>query len=42
MKKGSTLAPCVDKALSKLKSSGTLTKLTKQWMSSKVSVPVLK
>ena len=42
MKKGSALAPCVDQALAKLKSNGTLTKLTKQWMSSKVAVPVLK
>ncbi|HEX3618087.1 MAG TPA: ABC transporter substrate-binding protein [Solirubrobacteraceae bacterium] len=42
MKKGSALAPCVDKALAKLRASGTLTKLTKRWMSSKVAVPVLK
>jgi polar amino acid transport system substrate-binding protein len=42
MKKGSTLAPCVDQAVAKLKSNGTLAKLTKQWMSSKVAVPVLK
>jgi polar amino acid transport system substrate-binding protein len=42
MKKGSALAPCVDQALAKLKSNGTLTTLTKQWMSSKVAVPVLK
>jgi polar amino acid transport system substrate-binding protein len=42
MKKGSALAPCVDKAMTKLKSNGTLAKLTKQWMSSKVAVPVLK
>ena len=42
MKKGSALAPCVDDALAKLKANGTLTKLTKQWMSSKVAVPVLK
>jgi polar amino acid transport system substrate-binding protein len=42
MKKGSALAPCVNKALAKLKSNGTLTKLTKTWMSSKVAVPVLK
>jgi polar amino acid transport system substrate-binding protein len=42
LKKGSALAPCVDKAVAKLKANGTLTKLTKQWMSSKVSVPVLK
>jgi polar amino acid transport system substrate-binding protein len=42
LKKGSTLTPCVNKALAKLKSNGTLTNLTKRWMSSKVSVPVLK
>lgn len=42
LKKGSALTACVDKALGKLRANGTLTKLTKQWMSSKVSVPVLK
>lgn len=42
LKKGSALTPCVNKALAKLKSNGTLTALTKRWMSSKVSVPVLK
>jgi polar amino acid transport system substrate-binding protein len=42
MKKGSALAPCVDNALAKLKANGTLTNLTKRWMSSKVAVPVLK
>jgi polar amino acid transport system substrate-binding protein len=42
MSKGSKLAPCVDTALAKLKANGTLTKLTKQWMSSKVAVSVLK
>ena len=42
LKKGSTLTSCVDKALAKLKSNGTLANLTKRWMSSKVSVPVLK
>ena len=42
MKKGSALAPCVNKALAKLRSKGTLATLTKRWMSSKVSVPVLK
>jgi polar amino acid transport system substrate-binding protein len=42
MKKGSALAPCVDMAVSKLRASGTLSRLTKQWMSSKVAVPVLK
>ncbi len=42
LKKGSALTPCVNQALAKLKANGTLTKLTRQWMSSKVSVPVLK
>ena len=42
LKKGSALTPCVDQAMAKLKANGTLTKLTKQWMSSKVAVPVLK
>ena len=42
MKKGSALAPCVDRAVAKLRANGTLTKLTKQWMSSKVAVPVLR
>jgi polar amino acid transport system substrate-binding protein len=42
LKKGSALTPCVNKALAKLKSNGTLAALTKRWMSSKVSVPVLK
>ncbi len=42
LKKGSTLTPCVDKAIAKLKSNGTLANLTRRWMSSKVSVPVLK
>jgi polar amino acid transport system substrate-binding protein len=42
MKKGSLLTPCVNKALAKLQSNGTLKALTKRWMSSKVAVPVLK
>jgi polar amino acid transport system substrate-binding protein len=42
LKKGSPLTPCVDKAMAKLKANGTLATLTKQWMSSKVAVPVLK
>ncbi len=42
MRKGSALAPCVNRAMSKLRANGTLAKLTKQWMSSKVAVPVLK
>jgi polar amino acid transport system substrate-binding protein len=42
MKKGSKLAPCVNRALAKLRANGTLKRLTRQWMSSKVAVPVLK
>ncbi len=42
LKKGSALTPCVDRALATLRSNGTLTRLTKRWMSSKVAVPVLK
>lgn len=42
LQKGSKLTACVDKALAKLKSNGTLANLTRRWMSSKVSVPVLK
>jgi polar amino acid transport system substrate-binding protein len=42
MGKGSALTPCVNKAVAKLKSSGTLKNLTQRWMSSKVAVPVLK
>jgi|SRR5579875_314953 len=42
LKKGSALTPCVDKAMAKLKANGTLARLTRQWMSSKVAVPVLK
>ncbi|MDE3131377.1 MAG: amino acid ABC transporter substrate-binding protein, partial [Acidobacteriota bacterium] len=42
MQRGSKLAPCVNTALRKLRSNGTLATLTKRWMSSKVAVPVLK
>jgi polar amino acid transport system substrate-binding protein len=42
MGRGSKLTPCVNKALAKLKSNGTLKNLTTRWMSSKVAVPVLK
>ena len=40
--KDSKLTPCVDKALSSLKSDGTLAKLQREWLSNKVSAPVLK
>jgi polar amino acid transport system substrate-binding protein len=40
--KGSTLVPCVDKALASLKSDGTLAGLEKRWLSDVVDVPVLK
>jgi polar amino acid transport system substrate-binding protein len=40
--KDSKLTPCVDKALASLKSSGTLAKLQREWLSNKVSAPVLK
>ena len=39
--KGSSLTPCVDKALAALKSDGTLAQLTKTWLSDKVSAPIL-
>lgn len=42
MGKGSTLTPCVNKALAALKANGTLKALTKRWMSSSVKIPVLK
>jgi polar amino acid transport system substrate-binding protein len=41
MGKGSTLTPCVNQALAKLKASGALKRITKRWMSSSVKVPVL-
>jgi polar amino acid transport system substrate-binding protein len=40
--KDSKLTPCVDKALASLKSDGTLAKLQREWLSNKVSAPVLK
>jgi polar amino acid transport system substrate-binding protein len=39
--KGNPLVTCVDKALAKLKSSGTLKQINTQWLSKVVSVPVL-
>ncbi|MDX6548694.1 MAG: polar amino acid transport system substrate-binding protein [Gaiellales bacterium] len=39
--KGSSLTPCVNKALAALKADGTLTALTKTWLSDKVSAPIL-
>jgi polar amino acid transport system substrate-binding protein len=40
--KGSKLTPCVNKALSSLKSGGTLQKLQTEWLSNKANAPVLK
>jgi polar amino acid transport system substrate-binding protein len=40
--KGSGLVPCVNKALDKLKSDGTLAAIEKRWLSDVVDVPVLK
>ncbi len=39
--KGSGLTKCVDKALGALKSNGTLSQLSNQWIASAASVPVL-
>jgi polar amino acid transport system substrate-binding protein len=39
--KGSSLTPCVNKALAALKADGTLADLTKTWLSDKVSAPIL-
>ena len=41
LEKGSSLTPCVSKALAALKADGTLTALTKTWLSDKVSAPIL-
>jgi polar amino acid transport system substrate-binding protein len=41
MEQGSTLAPCVDLALTTLKNDGTLAQLEKQWMSDAAGVPEL-
>jgi polar amino acid transport system substrate-binding protein len=40
--KGSKLVPCVNQALDKLKSDGTLAAIQKRWLSDVVNVPVLK
>ncbi len=39
--KGSSLTPCVDKAVAALTADGTLDQLTKTWLSDKVSAPIL-
>jgi polar amino acid transport system substrate-binding protein len=41
LEKGSSLTPCVDKALAALTADGTLADLTKTWLSDKVSAPIL-
>jgi len=41
LKKGSALTACVNQALSKLRSSGELDAITKQWMSSSANAPGL-
>jgi polar amino acid transport system substrate-binding protein len=40
--KGSKLTPCVNKALSSLRTDGTLQKIQTEWLSSKANAPVLK
>jgi polar amino acid transport system substrate-binding protein len=40
--KGNTLVKCVDEALASLKADGTLARIQNEWLSSKVSAPVLK
>jgi polar amino acid transport system substrate-binding protein len=40
--KGSRLTPCVDEALTTLRSDGTLDRLKTEWLSNKASAPVLK
>ena len=42
LSKGSTLTPCVDKALDALRANGTLAALSKRWIASAASVPVLR
>jgi polar amino acid transport system substrate-binding protein len=42
LSKGSKLTPCVDRAITSLRSDGTLTKLSKRWIASAASVPVLR
>lgn len=41
LKKGSALTPCLDKAVAALKSSGSLQKITDQWLSQSVNAPKL-
>jgi polar amino acid transport system substrate-binding protein len=41
LEKGSSLTPCVNKALAALKSDGTLADITKTWLSDKASAPIL-
>jgi polar amino acid transport system substrate-binding protein len=40
--KGNSLVSCVNEALAKLKSDGTLAKIQREWLSTKASAPVLK
>jgi polar amino acid transport system substrate-binding protein len=40
--KDSELTPCVDEGLASLKSDGTLAKIQREWLSTKVNAPVLK
>ena len=40
--KGSSLIPCVNKALAALRSNGTLAKIQQEWLANKASAPVLK
>jgi polar amino acid transport system substrate-binding protein len=42
LSKGSKLTPCINQAISSLKSDGTLAKLSKRWIASAASVPVLR
>jgi polar amino acid transport system substrate-binding protein len=39
--KGNSLVSCVDNAIAKLKSDGTLAKIQREWLSQKASAPVL-
>ena len=41
LSKGSSLTPCVDKAVNALTNNGTLDQLRQQWLSEKASAPVL-
>ena len=42
LSKGSALTSCINKAIAGVKAQGALAQLTRQWLSTKVSVPVLK